>query len=110
MLVITPGHRNDPLFQYKSTKGWMPLTDIQVRSHFKLIFKKLSLQGSNLTFHAFWHSGATYAFNSNVNLHHIQSHGTWTSECIWRYITLDCNTTSQVTLAFQKQLHIPTTS
>ena len=107
-LAITLGHRNDPLFQYKSSKGWVLLTDNQVRAHFKLILKKLNLQDSNLTFHTFRRSGATYAFNSNVNLQHIQSHGTWMSECIWRYITLDLNTSSQVALAFQKQLHIPT--
>ena len=108
LLHITPGHRNDPLFQYKTPKGWFPLTDNQVRSHFKLILRKLGLQDSNLTFHAFRRSGATHAFNSNVNIQQIQSHGTWTSDCIWRYITLDHNTSSQVALAFKKQLHIPT--
>ena len=26
LLAVTPGHRNDPLFQYKGSKGWLPLT------------------------------------------------------------------------------------
>ena len=108
LLQITPGSRNDPLFQYKTSKGWSPLTDNQVRAHLKLILKKLGLHQSNITFHAFRRSGATHAFNSNVQIQQIQSHGTWTSDCVWRYITLDHNTSAQVALAFQKQLHIPT--
>ena len=108
LLAITPGSKNDPLFQYKTLKGWAPLTDTQVRRHFHLILKKLNLHKSNLTFHAFRCSGATYAFNSNVALQDIQSHGTWTSECVWRYITLDHEASDQVALAFQKQLYLPT--
>ena len=76
LLAITLGSKNEPLFQYKTLKGWVPLTDTQVRHHFHLILKRLNLHTSNLTFHAFWCSGATYAFNSNVQLQHIQSHGT----------------------------------
>ena len=107
-MAITPGPSNSPLFQYKSNSQWQPLTDTQVRRHFALILKKLNLHNSNITFHAFRHSGATYAFNSNIELQHIQSHGTWTSECVWKYITTDHNATDQVALTFQCQLHLPT--
>ena len=106
--AITPGSKNDPLFQYKHPKGWAPLTDTQVRRHFQSVLQKLNLHNSNITFHAFRRSGATYAFNSNVALQDIQSHGTWTSECIWRYITLDHQASDQVSLAFQKHLYDPT--
>ena len=84
LLSITPGSKNAPLFQFKTSQGWVPLTDTKVRCHFKMILNRLQLQDSNLTFHTFWHSGATYAFNSNVALQDIQSHGTWMSECIWK--------------------------
>ena len=80
------------------------MTDTQVRAHFKLVLKKLNLQDSNLTFHAFWSSGANYAFNSNVDLQEIQSHGTWMSECVLKYITLDHDESHQVALTFQHQL------
>ena len=110
LLAITPGANNDPLFQYKTTSGWVPFTETQVRRHFNLILKRLNLPMSNLTFHAFRHSGATYDFNLNVVLQHIQSHGTWTSKCVWRYITLDHNASDQVSLAFKKHLYVPTTS
>ena len=76
LLAITPGSNNQSLFQYQSIKGWVPLTDTQVRKNLHLILKKLNLSNSNLTFHAFRCSGATYTFNSNVDLQHIESHGT----------------------------------
>ena len=109
LMAITPGSNNHPLFQFKSSKGWVPLTDTQVRRNFRIILQKLNLSNSHLTFHAFRRSGATYAFNSNVDLQHIQSHGTWTSECVWKYITLDHQASGQVASTFKKQLYIPTT-
>ena len=109
-LSITPGSKNAPLFQYKSKMQWQPLKDNQVKRHFAIILKKLNLQNSNPTFYSFQHSGATYTFNSNVHLQHIQSHGTWTSECVWKYITIDQDAIDQVALTFQKQLHLPSTS
>ena len=51
------------------------MTDSQVRTHFKILLKKLHMQDSSLTFHAFWRSGATYAFNANVDLQ--GSSGPW---------------------------------
>ena len=108
LLSITPGSKNAPLFQFKTPQGWVPLTDTQVRRHFKMILDRLQLQDSNLTFHAFQRSGATYVFNANVALQDIQSHGTWTSECVWKYITMDHNASDQVALAFQCKLHSTT--
>ena len=110
LLSLSPGSKNTPLFQFKNKTQWQPLTDNQDRRHFAQILNKLNLQNTNLTFHAFRRSGATYAFNSNVHLQHIQSHGTWTSECVWKYITLDQDATDQVALTFQQQLHLPSTS
>ena len=104
----TPGSSNSPLFQYKKSLAWYPMTDTQVRTHFKGVLKKLNLPDSNLTFYAFQRSGATYAFNSNVDIQEIQSHGTWMSECVWKYITLDHDASHQVALTFQWQLHSPT--
>ena len=110
LLAITPGTNNDPLFQYKTLNKWSPLTDTQVRRQFHPILNRHNLQKTNLTFHTFRRSGATYAFNLNVDLQDIQSHGTWTSECIWRYITLNHEASDQVSLSFQKQLYLPTIS
>ena len=40
LLSITPGTKNVPLFQYKTSQGWFPMTDTQVRRHFKMILAK----------------------------------------------------------------------
>ena len=105
---ITPGSKKAPLFQFKISQGWLPLTDTQVRCHFKMILNRLQLQDSNLTYHAFRCSGATYAFNANIALQDIHSYGTWTSECVWKYITMDHNASDQVARAFQCKLHSTT--
>ena len=109
LLQITPGSNNSPLFQYKKSTKWLPLTDNQVRRHFKTILNRLQLHNSTLTFHAFRRSGASFAFNSNVSLQDIQSHGTWTAECVWKYITLDHNASDQVAKNFKNHLYISPT-
>ena len=95
LLAFTPKGSNLPLFQYKQNSNWVPLTDTKVRRHFSLILSRLDLHGFGYT-HTFRHSGATFAFNNNVDLQNIQRHGTWTSDCVWRYITDDVNAGGQI--------------
>ena len=104
LLRLTPGAKNHPLFQIKLHGRWVPLTDTRVRKHLKRILTKLRCQKSNITFHSFRRSGATLAFNSNVSLQGIQAQGTWTSDCVWRYITQNENTSDEVALSFQRLL------
>ena len=110
LLKLTPNHPNLPLFQIKQLQTWSPLTDTKVRRHFKAILAKLQLHNSAITIHTLRRSGATFAYNVNVPLQEIQSHGTWTSECVWNYITQDHQASQQVAQAFQKHLFIPPTS
>ena len=77
MLLITPGTKNSPLFQVKNeSTQWVPLTDTKVRCNFTQILTRLGLQHSGISLHTFRRSGATLAFNSNVSIPKIQSHGT----------------------------------
>ena len=78
-----------PLFQSYGSGGWSPLIDSRVRKVLKAINKKLGLNPSHFTFHSFRRSGATFAFNSHIPVRNIQRHGTWTSDCVWRYIQAD---------------------
>ena len=96
LLALTPGGSNLPLFQIKVNQTWVPLTDSKVSRHFSLILCKLNLGDAGYTFHIFRHSGATFAFNNDVTLQNIQKHGTWTSDCVWRYITDTVNVGEQV--------------
>ena len=104
LLTLTPKGSNLPLFQYKQNSIWTPLTDTKVRRHFSLILSRLGLQGSGYTLHTFRRSGATFAFNNNVDLQNIQRQGTWTSDCVWRYITDDANAGDQVAEMFKNKL------
>ena len=100
ILQATPSGKNLPLFQVKSGNVWIPLTDSKVRTHLKTILSGLSLTGANITFHSFRRSGATFAFNHHVPIQQIQNHGTWTSDCVWRYIVDSADAGSQVADAF----------
>ena len=103
-LLITSAGRNKPLFQVKLRSNWVPLSDTRLRKHFKNIITALNLGQSSLTFHSFRRSGATMAFNSKVPIQDIQSHGTWTSDCVWSYITQNHDASDKVALAFQQRL------
>ena len=104
LLLITPAGDNNPLFQIKYKQKWVPLTDSRLRRALASILLSLQLQNSKITFHSFRRSGATLAFNSSVPLQDIQSHGTWSSNCVWSYITQDHNVTDKVASTFQSLL------
>ena len=104
MLKLYPGSPNSPLFQIKCYGRWVPLTDTRVRKCLTKVILILGWSHKNLTFHSLRRSGATWAFNSNIPLHHIQSHGTWTSEAVWSYITQDHRASDIVATTFQHRL------
>ena len=91
LLKSTPGSKNVPLFQIKCFSSWVPLTDTRLRKNLSKILNSLNLHHKNITFHSFRHSCATLDFNSNIPIQHIKSHGTWTSDAVWSYITQDHN-------------------
>ena len=49
----------------------------------------LGLDPHYFTYHSFRRSGATFAYNAHVSIQQIKRQGTWSSECIWRYIQSD---------------------
>ena len=105
LLRNTPHQPNSPLFQVKCYSKWVPLTDTRLRKKFSTILNNLNLTQSKITFNSLRRSGATLAFNSSVPIQDIQSHGTWTSECVWSYITQDHRASDKVALAFRQLLH-----
>ena len=99
-LALVPGGSNAPLLQFKLFQNWIPLTDSRVRRHLRNILSLLGYHPSFITFHSFRRSGATLAFNNNVPLQDIQRHGTWTSDCVWRYVTDTSDAGAQVADTF----------
>ena len=104
LLALMPSSANLPLFQYKLGQEWVPLTDTKVRRHLNLLLTRLGLAGSGFTFNTFRRSGATFAFNNNVALQNIQRNGTWTSDCVWRYITDSTDAGEQVANILRSKL------
>ena len=89
LLKLYPMSSSTSLFQIKTDQGWIPLTDSRVRKTLQSINVVLGLSPSFHTFHDFRRSGATFAHASHVPIQDIKRHGTWSSECVWRYIYSD---------------------
>ena len=104
LLLIQPGSKDSPLLQFRVGHAYQPLIDTRIRKHLKNILSLLNVHDRNLTFHSFRRSGATFAFNHNVSIQNIQQHGTWTSECIWRYTTDSVQASTQVSDTFHSVL------
>ena len=64
-----------PLFP----NNFPPYAQVKVLTH-----KNIPTQGHS--FHAFRRSGATLAFDNNVSLQNIMSHGLWRSSAVWTYL------------------------
>ena len=77
------------LFQINTSQGSNPVTDSNVRKTLKNINIKLGLSPGFFTFHDFRRSGATFAFNAHIPIQDIKRDGTWSSECVCRYIQSD---------------------
>ena len=106
LLSSTSGSNNSPLFQVQCFDKWVPLTDTRLRKFLAKLLKALNLTPWGYTFHSLRRSGATLAFNLNVPMQDIQSHGTWTSEAVWAYVTQDHNAADTVAHTFHSLLHV----
>ena len=83
MLKKRKDTQNSPLFQIQTKKGWVPVIAMRVRSFFKTCIIGLGLNPKDYTFHAFRRSGASFAFDNNVDLIAIKQHGNWRSKAVW---------------------------
>ena len=108
MMGTYPSHSDSALFQIPQGKTLVPLTDSAARKHLKQVSSLLGLHRSH-TFHDFRKGGgggggASWAFQHGVPIQDIQAQGTWTSNCVWRYIALP-SSQSQVSEAFTSRLY-----
>ena len=103
MLASRQVHPDEPLFLLPVASQWLTLTDSRARKHLKEVFQILDLPRV-LTFHDFRRGGVTWAFSRGVPIEQIQIQGTWSSSCVWRYISLPPSAASQVASTFQFHL------
>ena len=83
---LYPISSSTSLFQIKTGQGWIPLTDSRVRKTLQSMNVVLGLSPAFHTFHDFRRSGATFTHASHVPIQDKKCHGTWSSDCVWRYI------------------------
>ena len=95
-----PGNDNDPLFCIQGS----PVTQVQARTHLKKILNMLHLDLNFHNFHTFRRSGATLAFNQNIEIQKIKNHGTWSSDCVYTYIIADPLHANGVAQTFRRLL------
>ena len=86
MITAYPSDNDSPLFQIHYGHAVRPLTDSDAMKHLKYVSSLLGLSRS-LTFHDFRRGGASWAFKHGVPDQNIQAQDTWSSNCVWRYIT-----------------------
>ncbi len=86
LLKHHPVSPNSPMFAFIGQSGLETITQHQVCSHLHSIMLLMGLNPISHTFHTFRHSGASLAFQLQVYIQDIQSHGTWLSDAVWTYI------------------------
>ncbi len=85
---------NFPMFSILIGKTVMVVTQSQVRQALAKILGILQLNARTYGFHTFRRSAASLAFQLQVPVQEIQSHGTWASNSVWTYIKPSVTTTS----------------
>ena len=95
--LYTPSS-TEPLFQTQNGQS------TRVRKTLARIIQLMGFPKGFYTFHSFWRSGATLAYQAQVPLSDIKDHGTWTSDCVWSYIQDKAHVGPGVAQAFQNMI------
>ena len=74
-----------------------PVIDTTLRDGLRKVLTHLGIPLMGPGFHTFRRSGATLAYDNNVQLQHIIAHGLWRSSAVWTYLQ---NASSIVPLTF----------
>ena len=77
------------LFQFQTVSGWISMTDTRVRKCLKSINIALGFSVNFYAFHSLHRSGSSFAYKAQIPVPDIMRHGTWSSDCVWRYIHMD---------------------
>ena len=63
-----------------------PVIDTTIRDALRKVLQQIGVPLIGHGFHAFRRSGATLAFDNNVQLQQIMAHGLWRSSAVWTYL------------------------
>ena len=103
-LFESKGCESSP-FQIINGQKWVSLTDSMVRRHFPLILTRLDLAHSGIPQSTLSGIQVPLLFSiTMVALQNIQRYFTWTSDCVWTYITDFTDAGEQVAEMFRSKL------
>ena len=74
-----------PLFAHNSPPFY-PVTDTTIRDGLRKVLTHLGIMLVGHGFHTVRRSGATLAYDNNIQLQHIMAHGLWRSAAVWTYL------------------------
>ena len=77
------------------------LTQSHLKSHLATLLRTMGIPLQAHGFHTFRRSAATITYDANASLTAIKSHGLWSSDAIWCYISDNTSQALQVPLTFQ---------
>lgn len=87
-----------PLFAFPNGT---PVTFNQLRAALSKVVSVIGLPSQYFTFHTFRRSGASLAFNSDIPISLIRSHGGWKSDVVWKYLIPDARSSKTIVSKFQ---------
>ena len=85
LMHTRPLPKHAPLFVHKFPP-FHPVIDTTIRDALKTVLNYLNITLQGHGFHSFRRSGATLAFDSNIQLQDIMAHGLWKSSAVWQYL------------------------
>ena len=94
---------NDPLFVLDD---YHLLTQSHLRSGLATLLRTMGIPSEGHGFHTFRRSAATIAYDANASLTAIKSHGLWSSNTIWCYVSDNTSQALQVLLTFQRLVNM----
>ena len=95
---------SQPLFSYRQNGQLFTLTASKARYLLSEAICKCGLSPKDFGFHAFRRSGASLAFDLQIPLENIKSHGYWKSEAVWKYLACTPKAAGVVASTFQQKL------
>ena len=88
------------LYLQVDTHPFNQVIDTVVRDALKEILANLRISPTSHGFHTFRRSGATLAFDNNIPLQSIMSHGLWRSPAVWTYLQNATQASSTIPCTF----------
>ena len=86
MISVSPGHSQDHLFSYSTSKGLQVITQSVFISFLRKVLSQAGFDASKFSGHSLRRGGASHAFSKGVPSELIKSHGDWKSESYLIYL------------------------